>query len=140
MSRGRKQTPPGLKVLKGTERPDREVPEAPEFDLIDDFPDPPQHLNPDGVEMWWNLGRQLVDARVLQVVDLYALEHLCATWQMIRKKIKAEMEITAAENTALKSLFSEFGMTPASRSKVKSGGEKKPGNKFANGGPKARGA
>lgn len=136
MSRGRKEIPPGLKVVRGTDRPDREAADAPEFDLIEEFPKPPQHLNPDGVEMWWNIGRQLVAARVLQVVDLYALEHLCATWQMIRKKIKAEMEVTAAENTALKSLFSEFGMTPASRKKVASGDAKPKGNKFKNAGPR----
>lgn len=138
--RGRKRTPKNLKVLAGTDRPDRDVPDAPEFDLLEEFPDPPLHLNTDGVEMWNRLGPQLVNARVLQVVDLYALEHLCATWQMVRKKIKAEMEVTAAENNAMKALFAEFGMTPASRSKV-SGGDKKPKrNKFANGGPAARGA
>ncbi|WKT59118.1 P27 family phage terminase small subunit [Microbulbifer thermotolerans] len=134
---GRKKTPANLKVLAGTTRKDRETPDAPEFDLLEEFPDPPLHLNTDGVEMWNQLGPQLVNARVLQVVDLYALEQLCATWQMVRKKIKAEMEVTAAENNALKALFSEFGMTPASRSKVASGGERKKGNKFANGGPAA---
>lgn len=136
MGQGRKPTPTNLKVLKGTDRKDREVLDEPEYDLVEDFPEPPQHLNTDGVEMWWNLGKQLVSARVLQVVDLYALEHLCATWQMIRKKIKAEMEVTASENNALKALFSEFGMTPASRRKVGASDPKQKGNKFSNGGPK----
>ena len=134
MSRGRKPTAPHLKVLAGTARPDREVADAPEYDLIEEFPEPPQHLNPDGVEMWRNLGPQLVSARVLQVVDLYSLEQLCFSWQRFRQKAKAGMELTAAEDTALKSLFSEFGMTPASRRKVASGGEKPKGNKFANNG------
>ncbi len=41
------------------------------------------------------------------------------------------MDITAAEDTALKALLSEFGMTPASRRKVAQGGDgKKTGNKF----------
>ncbi|MCY1297950.1 putative phage terminase, small subunit, P27 family [compost metagenome] len=134
MSRGRKPTAPHLKVLAGTARPDREVLDAPEYDLIEEFPEPPQHLNPDGVEMWRNLGPQLVAARVLQVVDLYSLEQLCFSWQRFRQKAKVGMELTAAEDTALKSLFSEFGMTPASRRKVASGGEKPKGNKFANNG------
>lgn len=137
---GRKKDPTGLKVLRGTDRPDRETPDAPEYDLLEEFPEAPLHLNVDGREMWHNLGNQLVKAGVLQVVDLYALEQLCASWQMIRKKVKAEMEITAAENNAMKAQFSEFGMTPASRSKVTSGGEKKKRNRFANGGPAARGA
>lgn len=130
----RKPTAPHLKVLAGTDRPDREVPDAPEYDLIDDFPDAPLHLNPDGAEMWRNLGPQLVSARVLQVVDLYSLEQLCFAWQRFRQKAKAGMELTAAEDTALKALFSEFGMTPASRRKVAASGHKPKGNKFANNG------
>jgi len=136
MTRGRKPTAPQLKVLAGTTRPDREVTNAPEFDLIDDFPAAPQHLNVDGSEMWKSLGHQLVAARVLQVVDLYSLEQLCFAWQCFRKKAKADMESTAAETTALKALFSEFGMTPASRRKVSSGSEKPKGNAFAGNGRK----
>jgi len=129
--RGRKPIPPQLKVLRGTARPDREVPDMPEFDLIEQFPPPPKHLGEDGKEMWNNLGPQLVNAKVLQTVDLYALEQLCGYWEMVRKKMKAGMETTAAEQTALKALFSEFGMTPASRRKVSAGGEKKNRNKFS---------
>lgn len=129
--RGRKPTAPHLKVLAGTDRPDREVPDAPDYDLVEDFPDAPQHLNPDGAEMWRNLGPQLVSARVLQVVDLYSLEQLCFAWQRFRQKAKAGMELTASEDGALKALFSEFGMTPASRRKVAAGSEKPAGNKFA---------
>lgn len=134
MARGRKPTAPHLKVLAGTDRPDREVPDAPEYDLVEDFPDPPHHLDPDGAEMWSNMGRQLVSCRVLQVVDLFALEQLCVAWQMFRKKAKAGMELSAAENTALKALFSEFGMTPASRRKVASGDAKPKGNQFSSNG------
>ncbi|TQT50527.1 P27 family phage terminase small subunit [Xanthomonas perforans] len=130
--RGRKPTAPALKVIAGTARPDREVPDVPEFDLIDDFPDAPQHLNADGAAMWRDLGPQLVAAKVLRVVDLYALQQLCYAWQRMVMKQKAGMDITAAEDTAFKALMSEFGMTPASRRKVSSGGDsKKPGNKFA---------
>ncbi|MDX1489724.1 MAG: hypothetical protein R3332_00405 [Pseudohongiellaceae bacterium] len=134
MGRGRKPTAPALKVLAGTQRPDREVQDAPEYDLIEKFPSPPQHLNSDGVEMWNNLGTQLVSAKVLQIVDLYSLEQLCIAWQMFRKKAKADMECTAAEHTALKALFSEFGMTPASRRKVSAESGKSTGNKFAGNG------
>lgn len=134
MTRGRKATPPALKVLAGTTRPDREVPDAPEFDLVENFPSPPQHLNTDGAAMWNDLGSQLVAARVLQSVDLYMLEQLCVAWQIMRKKAKAEMEATSAEHMALKALFSEFGMSPASRRKVASGGEKPKGNAFSKNG------
>ncbi len=131
MARGRKPTPPNLKVLAGTTRPSREVPDAPEFDLVTEFPEAPQHLNVDGCAMWRELGPQLVAAKVLQLVDLYHLEQLCYAWQRFRAKAKAGMDITAAEDTALKALFSEFGMTPAARRRVATAGEKPAGNKFS---------
>ncbi|MFP1683351.1 hypothetical protein ACLD0W_12635 [Alloalcanivorax sp. C16-1] len=134
MTRGRKPTASNLKVLAGTDRPDREAPDAPEYDLITEFPEPPQHLNPDGAQMWGQLGPQLVGAKVLQVVDLYMLEQLCFAWQRFRQKAKAGIDITAAEDTALKGLFSEFGMTPASRRKVSSGSSKAKGNRFSSNG------
>ena len=132
MTRGRKPTPTNLKVLAGTVRPSREVPDVPEFDLVEHFPSAPQHLNVDGMTMWSQLGPQLVAAKVLQVVDLYHLEQLCFAWQRFRMKAKAGMDITAAEDTALKALFSEFGMTPASRRRVSAGAEKPKANKFSN--------
>lgn len=84
--------------------------------------------------MWNDLGRQLMGAKVLQIVDLYSLEQLCFAWQRFRQKAKAGMELTAAEDTALKSLFSEFGITPASRRKVPIGQDEKPRNRFAQNG------
>ncbi len=129
--RGRKPTAPALKVIAGTARPDREAPDAPQFEQVTQFPDPPQHLNQDGAAMWRELGPQLVAARVLQTVDLYALEQLCYAWQRFRAKAKAGMDMTAAEDTALKALFSEFGMTNASRRRVTAGPEALKGNKFA---------
>lgn len=129
--RGRKPIPVNLKVIKGTARPDRDNVQTPEFDLVDDFPPAPQHLNPDGASMWNELGRQLVAAKVLQMVDLYSLEQLCFAWQRFRQKAKAGMELTAAEDTSLKSLFSEFGMTPAARRKVPVGPDEKTRNRFA---------
>ena len=137
MARGRKPTAGNLKVIQGTFRKDREAINAPEFDIVELFPEPPGHLNADGVAMWNDLGKQLVAVKVLQVVDLYLLEQLCYSWQRFRQKARAGTELTAAENGAMKSLFCELGMTPASRSKVTAGGEKPAGNKFASNGKKA---
>lgn len=136
MARGRKPVAPALKVLRGTNQPCRDRPDAPEFDLVEKFPDPPQHLNVDGADMWYDLGRQLVNAKVLQTTDLYSLEQLCFTWQQFRKRAKADMESTAAETTALKALFSEFGLNPASRAKLKAGGDGPKDNKFSGNGKK----
>ena len=135
MTRGRKPTSPKLKLLAGTDRPDRRREEVLSFDLVEDFPDPPQHLGFDGAEMWSNLGPQLVSAGVLQVVDLYPLQQLCYCWQRHVAKQKAGMEITAAEDTALKALFSEFGMSWNARQKL--AGNKPKSNKFTNNGKPA---
>ncbi|MCU5785932.1 hypothetical protein [Alloalcanivorax marinus] len=130
-TRGRKPKPGHLKVLAGTDRPDRDKGgEAPAFDLVEEFPEPPQHLNTDGAEMWRDLGPRLVAASVLQVVDLYALEQLCATWQQQRQRAKAGLPSKAADLNALRCMFNEFGMTPASRARVP-GSAPPNGNKFS---------
>jgi len=91
---------------------------APQFDPVREFPPAPQHLNADGATLWRELGPQLIACGVLQVVDLYALEQLCYAWQRFRKKAKAEMDVTASEDNALKALWAEFGLTPAARRRV----------------------
>lgn len=115
----RKPLPTPLKVIAGTHRPDREPDHAvPEFEAVSEFPEAPQHLNVDGAQAWKDLGPKLVAAGVLQTVDLYPLEQLCYAWQRFRVKAKAGMDMTAADDAALRSLFSEFGMTPAARRRV----------------------
>lgn len=115
---GRTAKPHALKLLQGTAQPCREAKEAPEFAPVRAFPDPPQHLNLDGAGIWKDLGPKLVAAGVLQEVDLYPLEQLCYAWQRFRKKARADMDVTASEDNALKALWSEFGMTPAARRRV----------------------
>jgi len=135
----RKPLPTSNKVIKGTFQNCRAVTDVPDFKTVDVFPDPPLVLNADGVEIWNNVGPQLVNAKVLQTVDLYVLEQLCYSWQRFRQQAKAGSDITAAENNALRGMFAEFGMTPASRTKVTAGDGKKSGNKFANNGQRKAG-
>jgi len=125
--------PQTMKVISGTDRKDRQdPPDMPKYDIVDNFPPAPQHLTPDGAEMWNKTGPQLVAAGVLQVVDLAPLEQLCFAWQTFRKKAKADMEVTASEHNALLSLFSQFGMTPAARRRVMASiAEAPPTNRFA---------
>ncbi|MFT6094370.1 MAG: phage terminase small subunit [Pseudohongiellaceae bacterium] len=132
MSRGRKPKATALKILAGTNRPDRERVQALDFALIAEFPAAPQHLSIDGAKMWNTLGPELVRAGVLTVVDLYQLQQLCYCWQRHVKKQKAELDITAAEDNALKALFSEFGMSWNARQKKKT--ESLGNNPFANNG------
>ena len=138
MTQGRKPKPANLKLIQGTNQKCRIREDAPEFDLVDNFPDAPKCLDINGLEMWNNISIQLVSARVLQVVDVYVLEQLCFFWQTFRKQANAGIVMTAADNNAMKGLFSELGMTPASRSKVQSGDKVKSGNKFASNGMKPK--
>lgn len=130
---GPAKTPNELKVIAGTDRPDRQEPaDAPQFERVKEFPPPPQHLEPDGATLWRELGSQLVACGVLQVVDLYALEQLCYAWQRFRNKAKAKFEVTASEDNALKALFAEFGLTPAARRRVVANiTDAPPANRFA---------
>jgi len=119
---GPPKTPRAFKVLSG-QKPSKIAAgfeEAPEFPVVEPgaFPGAPQHLNPDGAEMWNGVGAQLVACGVVQVVDLYALEELAYAWQNFRQKAKAGMEVTASEHNALKGLLQEFGLTPAARRRV----------------------
>ena len=135
---GPPKTPREFKIIAGTDRESRDAtPDAPKFPLVRDFPEPPQHLNPDGVAIWADLGRQLTGCGVIQVVDLYALEELCYAWQIFRQKARAGMEVTASEHNALKGLLIEFGLTPAARRRVVANiTEAAPTNRFAKHGQK----
>ena len=136
---GPTRTPKQFKVIAGTTRPDRDDRPGggPQFPLLSEFPECPQHLNPDGVAMWKHLGPLLVASGVLQVADLYALEQLCYAWQLFRQKAKAGMDVTASENNALRGLFAEFGMSPAARRRVVAGiTEAPPESRFAKFGKK----
>ena len=133
MTRGRKPKPPALKLLAGTCRPDRERAESVTFDIVEDFPEPPQHFNTDGMDIWNDLGPKLVAAGVLSIVDLYQFQQLCYIRQCHAAKQKAGLNITAADDNALRGLFSDFGMSWNARQKS-AVGDKPKGGKFTNNG------
>jgi phage terminase small subunit len=132
--RGRKPTPPQLKVIAGTDRPDRQTEEVVSFDVLEDFPAPPACLNVTGAALWNDLGRELVAARVLQIVDLHMFEIACYAWQRYRAKAEAGSDINSAELTTLKAYLSEFGASPVARRKGIGNSEGKKENRFAKNG------
>ena len=133
---GPQKTPKQFKIVSGTARPDKDDlnADAPQFPVVRETPEAPGHLNPDGLELWTKLARELVGCGVLQSVDLSALEQLCYGWQVFRQKAKAGMEVTASEHNALKGLMCEFGLTPATRRRVVANlTEAPPANRFHSG-------
>lgn len=131
---GPQRTATALKVIAGTDRPGRRADEAeaPKFPVLAEFPKPPSHLKADGKHLWEALGKELVACGVLQTVDVYALEQLCYLWQRFRKRAKVDEEVTAADNSMLKSMWGEFGLTPAARRRVVASiTQPEPANRFA---------
>lgn len=117
-----KRKPNRLKVLQGTDRPDRMHPE-PDVPEASDF-SPPDWLNgTDATELWAHLTGMLGGVKVLSEGDLTALGHLCNLHGRCVRLWRAGESPTAAELTQLRLLFSEFGLTPASRSKASPVGE-----------------
>lgn len=132
---GRKNTPTALKLIRGNpgRRPLPEHEPAPEARI----PDPPEHLSAQAREHWNAVARMLHDARVMTVMDGHALELLCDSYVRYveaNEKVRrhgmvmktpggffVQSPFLAIANKAfeqMKSILTEFGMTPASRTKI----------------------
>ena len=115
MARPRKPTQ--LHVVSGSaaKHPDRmrereNEPEAGDTDLR--TAEPPQHLDAKLKKLWREI-RSHLHARVAAEQDAIALEALVRLVDLMRTG-----EARAAEYARLQAMLGEFGMTPASRSKV----------------------
>jgi len=135
---GRPARPKAAKVLEGTFRPDREAPGA--FDPPHGVPDCPEWLPALAREEWERLVADPEIRLVLARVDQNALAawaDAVATWRVASAVIEAEgttYEVEGKAGTYMKlrpevalrdkarmdavNLGREFGLTPASRSKV----------------------
>lgn len=130
MARMRK--PAAIKLLEGTDRPDRHKDEA-EYPLVDGYPAPPDWLteNPYAIAEWTSKVRLLSDSGVLTEADLTLLCHYCNLHSKIATRWRAGVGSTAAEITQLRLLANEFGFTPASRHKAAPAGKRPETNPFA---------
>lgn len=121
--------PQRLKVLEGTARPDRDYGE-PELPEAEDLSAPDWLVGPDAVGEWDRLTAVLGSVRVLSEGDRTALGHLCNLHGRCVRLWRAGEAPTAAELTQLRLYFTEFGLTPASRSKAGQIGEAESANAF----------
>jgi P27 family predicted phage terminase small subunit len=135
MGRGRKPEPTPLKLLKGT-RADRVNAEEPRPEAS--RPECPEHLDSFGRAEWERIVPELEALGVLARVDGAALALYCAAYSTA---VQADMEVglygllvdtgmggvksnpavamARAARSQMHRLLTEFGATPASRSKVK---------------------
>lgn len=136
--RGRRPTPTRLKILSGNpgKRPMNENEPQPEIHL----PRPPKHLSPAARKEWYRVGRILLHHRLISDMDRAALEAYCviyARWVDAEQKVirhgtivlspdkKFPMKspylcVAEAALEQMRKLMIEFGLTPASRSRVAS--------------------
>lgn len=136
MGKGRKPTPTALKLLQGN--PGRRPINGEEPQFQEGTGEPPEWLNKEQRNFWAEVYPLLHGARVITSADEQALAHLCIALAEVRAAtetleaqgryqvndqgmIKVHPAVHVLNNalSASKSLMSEFGMTPASRTKIK---------------------
>ena len=148
--------PTALKVVQGTNRKDRANPAEPMPAILDPRTPAPAWLSPRAQEAWTDLLPLLHSMRIATSVDPAAFAMLCdalgeyvdartvviaegATYwtrgkvEMLR--VRPEVTIASEAGRRAKMMLTEFGLTPASRSKVSAApaGELDPLEKWASG-------
>lgn len=109
--RGRKPKPLALKVLEGYQasRTNFAEPRLPIGSIV-----APDHLQGFALEKWNELAPLLSGAGMLTEGDRSALEQLCDDYAIVRN------EGCPKAKDRLRRLLTEFGLTPSSRSRIKS--------------------
>ncbi len=137
---GPKHKPEAVKQLAGTSRPDRISPDAVTVAPFEKPPKCPSHLKGVAKYMWERTTAELTGMGVLTQVDLRGVEIYCslyARWRAAEDYLAKHgyytyggkegdvmvaspaVKISLDCSVQMKSWMGEFGVTPASRSKVK---------------------
>jgi P27 family predicted phage terminase small subunit len=145
---GHNKKPTQAKIIQGTFRKDRAPAKEPKPEKVSNVPKPPAYLSKYAKKVWKDLAEELVEKGILTVVDLPALEACCEAYGQYRlafeavfrpvdpetgkkgkrtlaRYMKGRNSQTMPEYTAMnkawatfKSFLTEFGLTPASRTKL----------------------
>jgi P27 family predicted phage terminase small subunit len=146
--KGRKPKPTALKLLDGNRgrRPLNALEPKPEPGI----PDPLAALTPEGLAHYRDLTEKLSAVRVLTVNDGPALSGLAqsiADFEQATSELALMGKVIMTERGAVKNPwttiqkqafdqmqkgFADFGLTPSSRTKIQTAGEKPESNPFAN--------
>ena len=136
MSRARK--PSQLKVVAGTDRPDRQYDPPVDLPLVDDVPDAPDWLpNTHAIKEWNRLASILHANGLLTEAGLAPLAHMCGLHGKIVQLYAAGEAPTGHMVAQYRNFANDFGLTPVAQGKVKGSEKEKPGNKFAGNGKRA---
>lgn len=116
---GRPRKPRELKVLHGTLKPSRDNASEIKFESLKEVPAPPDWLpNAHAKKEWERLAPILVRKALLAEADLSSLGMLCGLHGKIVQLYAAGETPTASMATTLRGMQSDFGLSPAARSKV----------------------
>lgn len=118
-----------LKALRGTDRPHR-LREEPEFPPASSTLPPDWVTDPVALAEWEHKVDLLSSAGVLNAACLTVLGHYCNMHAAAVARWNAGDPPLAADLTQLRLMATEFGFTPASRSKAGGGGKKESANPF----------
>lgn len=140
---GRKPIPTKLKILRGN--PGRRPLPENESEVPAGIPEPPKHLKGKGKKEWQRILPELYRAGLVTKIDGAALAAYCdcfALWDEASIEIKKNGILTKGENgeptinpavkvsnaamDRMRKFLVEFGMTPSSRSRVKTAGKPEP--------------
>ena len=115
----RSKKPQTLKVVAGTDRKDREQPDAVDLPPVDKLPEPPDWMpNAHAVKEWKRLSKILMANNLLTEGDLGPLGHLCSLHGKICQLYAAGEAPTASMIGTMRNLQNDFGLTPVARGKV----------------------
>lgn len=127
--------PTGLKVVSGTERPDRESVPNVELPLVSEVPPAPDWLpNGHAVKEWNRLAPILVANKLLSEGGLSALASLCALHGKMVQLYAAGECPTASMIGQYRASVNDFGLTPVAQGKVKPSGSTEKKNSFSTNG------
>ena len=130
MPRARK--PANLKIVAGTDRPDR-APKEPvvELALVDEVPPPPVWLANAHASAEWNRLAPLLHAnKLLTQAGLTAFGVMCSLFGKIVQLYQAGESPTGHMVAQYRALANDFGLTPAAQGKVRPGGKEETENPF----------
>lgn len=131
MAQGRRPQSNAVKFAKGETRPSRtNTAEVLDFPVVHKIPDAPDWVNDDGRSLWDSMAPALFRQRVLTLADLDALGHLSQLHGEVVDGYRRRIQPTAAQLGQLRMYFSEFGMTPSSRTKIGKAGDGDKSNTF----------
>lgn len=130
---GNPRKPTSLKVVAGTDRPDRAVASTVELPLVDAIPEVPDWLpNAHAIKEWNRLAPILYANKLLTEAGTTTLGVLCSLFGKICQLYAAGESPTGHMVAQYRALANDFGLTPVAQGKVRASGEtSKPGNRFA---------